>query len=56
MRAIKNDEVLHEVNTTKDSKQFATRRCYFKLYMLLMHDIKAYAFDYVVPEFKNVEH
>ncbi|MDA0912007.1 MAG: ProQ/FINO family protein [Proteobacteria bacterium] len=53
VRVIKNDEVLHEVNTIRDSKQLATRRCYFKLHMRLMHDIKAYSFDYDVPEHKK---
>jgi hypothetical protein len=53
MSVVKNDNVLHEVSTIRDSKQLATRRCYFKLYMRLMHDIKAYAFDYVAPPFKK---
>jgi hypothetical protein len=53
MSVVKNDTFLHEVSTTRDSKKLATRRCYFNLYMRLMHDIKAYAFDYVAPSFKK---
>jgi hypothetical protein len=53
LSVIKNGEVIHEVKTIRKSKKEASGRCYFKMYMKLVKEIKAYSFDYELPVLKK---
>jgi hypothetical protein len=53
MSVVKSGDILHEVKTIRKSKKEASGRCYFKMYMMLIKEIKAYAFDYELPIFKK---